>query len=119
MVTVMLIASPPVVSQTLEDEERKKDRDKQKESYHLSHNLNRKTVKFDILLLFRKTQWHGRQTARSEVRLATTLSSNVYSSLHSGLNQCPKTQPIGRGLETKYTIWIKQRVVSAYRWPHF
>lgn len=37
MVTVMLIASPPVVSQTLEDEERKKEKeretDRQKESY--------------------------------------------------------------------------------------
>lgn len=46
MVTVMLIASPPVVSQTLEDEERKKEKeretDRQKESYHLFHNLNRK-----------------------------------------------------------------------------
>lgn len=43
MVTVMLIASPPVVSQTVEDEDRKKEKDREKESYHLFHNLNRKT----------------------------------------------------------------------------
>lgn len=29
MVTVMLIASPPVVSQTMEDEERKKEKDRE------------------------------------------------------------------------------------------
>lgn len=47
MVTVMLIASPPVVSQTLEDEERKEEKDGQKESYHLLYSLNKKSNEFD------------------------------------------------------------------------
>lgn len=46
MVTVMLIASPPVVSQTLEDEERKKEKDRETDRRKVTvfyTNLNRKT----------------------------------------------------------------------------
>lgn len=58
MVTVMLIASPPVVSQTLEDEERKKERQTEEKLPSFSQQekqLDLAYKKFEVLLLFRKT----------------------------------------------------------------
>lgn len=60
MVTVMLIASPPVVSQTLEDEERKKERLTEEKLPSFSQLKQEKQLdlaykKFEVLLLFRKT----------------------------------------------------------------
>lgn len=61
MVTGMLIASPPVVSQTLEDEERKKEKDRETDRRKVTifsqlkqeNQLDLACKK--VLLLFRKT----------------------------------------------------------------
>lgn len=51
MVTVMLIASPPVVSQTVEDEERKKKTERQTEGKLPSFSQLKQEKQLEISLL--------------------------------------------------------------------